>query len=445
MKVSIEETGQRQAALNIEVEPDELEKSLEKAYRRMVNKTNVPGFRRGKAPRAMLERYMGRAALLDNVLDDLVSETYRRAVEEKGLDTIGPPEVEILDRAPVIFKATVSLRPIVELGDYHQLSFTKEPVEVSEEEIDAAIEHLRFVNTPWEPAERPASSGDLITIDVEGTVEGQNIWKQAGLQYQILPNSAVPVPGFAEQLTGLERGQGKEFALPFPADYPRKEMAGKECLFKVTVHEVKEKRLPELNDEFAKGVGDGFETMEALRQQVASGLKDRAEREATRRVEDDAVMALVGMSRIEFPPILQEQGIDRLVKEQLEAWGEGNIKLDDYLKRLGKTEEQLREEWKPLAIKRVSRSLVLERLTEVEKVEVTAEEIEAEIERLAKQAGEKEQTLRRIAFSSPEGRQSVKQMLLTRKTLRRLVDIVTKVPEEVTPSPSGEEGLAGDD
>lgn len=430
MNISVEEIGQRQVILNIEVEPDEVEKSLEKAYWRLVNKTNVPGFRKGKAPRSTLERYLGRETLLDDALEGLVSETYRRAVEEKALDTVGQPRIEILEREPVSFKATVSLRPIVELGDYHQLSFTPEPV--PEQDVGAAIEQLRLANTPWEPAERPAAFGDLVAFDVQGTVGEKSVLSQVGAQYRISSDSNSPVPGFAAQLIGMEKEQHKEFSLPFPTDHPAADLAGKECLFKVTLHEVKEQRLPELNDEFAKGIGGGFETMEALRKRVAADLKERAERQAMARLESNAVEALVGMSRVEYPPLFEEREVDSLIKDELESI-QGNVRLADYLTRVGKTEDQLREELKPVAVKRVTRSLVLGKLAELEKIEVSSAEIDEEIDRIAKQAGERADRVKR-ALGSPGGRQSLENTLLTRKTLKCLVDIVTESIEDASSS-----------
>lgn len=427
MKVSVEETGQRQAVLNVEVEPDEVEKSLEKAYRRLVNRTNIPGFRKGKAPRATVERYLGKEALLDNALDDLVNDTYQRAIEEKGLDALGAPQVEILERDPVSYKATIWLRPIVELGDYHQLQYDKPQVEVTGKETDDAVEEIRLATAPWEPVEHGVDPNDLVTLDVEGTVDGESIVNQSSLQYQAVPESKNPAPGFAEQLIGMEPGEEKEFDLPFPEDYSRQEMAGKDAHFKVKVHEVKEKRLPELDDEFAKGLGERFDSLDALHKQVESDIRARKEREATRKIEDDALTAMVGMSQVEYPPVLEEQEIDRLVREHLRDLGEGDVKLADYLTRIGKTEEQFREELKPAAVRRLKRSLVLSKLADAEKIEVTPEEVDAEIDGMIQGAGESGDRLRRALRQS---RDSIENMLLTRKTLQRLVDIATSGAEE---------------
>ena len=430
MKVSTERIENSQVVLDVEAEPDEVEHSLEEAYRSLVKRADVPGFRRGKAPRAMLERYVGRGALLEEALEYLVPQLLNRAIEEQGIDVIAQPEIEITQTDPVTFKATVQVRPIVELGNYRELSIAPEPVEVADEQVDKAIEQIRYQHAPWEPAERPITFGDLVTMDVTGSVAEDSLLDRKDLQFQVLQDLPFPVPGFAEKLEGLEKGQEKEFTVSLPADYGNSELAGKECRFKVLISEIKEKKLPELNDEFAKSVGDGFETFGALRERIASNLRLMAEDEARRRHEEKVIDAVVELSKVESPPLLVERDIDRLIADQERELRESKISLEDYLRSRRKTEEELREELRPLATRQVTRSLVLTKVVEAEGIEVTDEEIDGEVEALAQGAGEQGEELRKL-FNSPAARQSLEERLLTIKTVKRLVELASGETESV--------------
>ena len=362
MKLSSERIENSQVVLNIEAEPEEVELALEEAYRHLAKSTDIPGFRRGKAPRAMLERYFGREVLLEEAMEHLVPQLLGRALEEQGIDAIAEPEIEITQNDPLIFKSTVSVRPTVELGDYRQIRVDPEPVEVVDEEVDKAMEQIRYQQAPWQPAERPVQFGDLVTINVEGSVDDKPALDRKELQYQVLKESPFPVPGFWEQLEGLEKGQEKEFTLSFPDDYELNQFAGKECQFKVLVSEIKEKSLPELDDEFAKSLGQGFETLESLHQRVASNLKAMAEESEKRRLEEKAIEALVEQSKVDFPPVLVEHEIDRLIRER-EASLEGRIQ------DRGKSVEELKEALRPLAVNRITHALILGKVAEEEKIE----------------------------------------------------------------------------
>lgn len=424
MKLSSERIENSQIVLSVEAEPEEVERSLEEAYRHLAKSTDVPGFRRGKAPRAMLERYLGKEALLDEAVERLVPQLYSRALEEQGIDAIAEPEIEITQTDPVVFKATVPLRPTVELGNYRQIRVDPQPVEVAEEEVDRVIEQIRYQHAPWQPAERPVQFGDLVTIDAEGSADGKPALDRKDLQYLVLKDSPVPVPGFSEQLEGLEKGQEKEFSISFPAEYEISQFAGKEYLFRVLVSEIKEKRLPELNDEFAKSLGEGFETFQSLRQRVASNVKAVAEERVRRHLEEKVIEALAELSKVDFPPVLVERAIDRLIRQRESS-------LEEHIKDRGKSQEELRQELRPLATERVTRSLLLGKVAEEEKIGVTEAEVEEEVEAMAQGAGEKGEELRKI-FDSQAARQSLEEILVTRKTVKRLVDIASGGEAEST-------------
>lgn len=421
MKVTREKIENSQAFLTIEMEPAEVEKSLAEAYRRLVKRTNIPGFRKGKAPREVLERYLGKESFMEDALNHLVPQAYEQALKEQQIEAIAHPHIELIQTDPVIFKATVPLMPVVKLGDYHHIQVAPEPVEVTDDQVDAVIERLRHQNATWEPVDRAADFGDLLVLDIESQIEGEPFINQKGAQYQVLRDSPYPVPGFGEQLVGMKKGEEKEFKLELPADFPG-ELAGKEASFKVKVVEIKEEILPELNDEFASQLGPELKTVAALREEVTNNLKLRAEEKARMDFEEKVIDAVVDQAEVEFPPILVEAEIHRLIDEQSRRFQVQGGSLEEYLESVNKTEEQLHEELHPIATRRVTRSLVLGKVAEEEKIEVDESEIDAEIENMLSNAGENKEELRR-ALNSPRSRESIKQILMTRKTVNRLVEI----------------------
>ncbi len=419
MKVTNEKTENRQAFLTIEMEPAEVEESLEGSYQRLVRRARVPGFRKGKAPREILERYIGKESLLEDTLKNLVPQAYEKAITEQAIEVIAQPQIEITQTDPVVFKAIVPLKPIVKLGDYHSIKVLPEPVEVTESNVSDVIEQLRHQHATWEPVERPVDFDDLVIIDVESSIEDEPFINQKEAQYQVLRDQSFPAPGFSEQLAGMKKNEDKEFKLQLPADYPRSELAEKEPSFKVRVTEIKQEILPELNDEFAQLINPDFKTLDLLQEEVSSSLKLRAEEKIRADFEEKVIDAVIELTEIEFPPILVESETNRMLNQRFQS---GNQTLEDYLRSINKTEEELREELHPLATKRVNQSLVLGNVAEEEKIEVDDSEIDTEIENMVKGATEKEEELRK-ALNTPQIRESIEQTLLTRKTIQRLTEI----------------------
>ena len=422
MKVTKEKTENSQVFLTIEMEPAEVEESLDKSYQRLVKKNSIPGFRKGKAPREVLERYMGKECLLDNALDNLLPEAYAKAIKEQEIEAIARPHIEIAQTDPVVFKVTVPLKPTIKLGDFHHIQVTPEPVDVTEDDVNAAIEQLRHEQASWEPVERPVEFDDLVVLDIESNIEDKPFINREGIQYQVVRGLSFPTPGFAEQLVGMKRNEDKEFKLQFPSDFPNAELVGKEPLFKVRVTEIKQERLPELDDEFARGFDSDFKSLDSLREEVSADLKLRAEEKARIDFEERVIEAVVDIAELEFPPILVERETDRLLNQRLQRLQMGEQGLEEYLRSINKTKEELREEMHPLATKGITRSLVLGKIAEEEKIEVTDSEIEAEIENITKGAAEKKDELQKF-LNMPESRESIKQLLTTRKTIQQLVEI----------------------
>jgi len=422
VKVTNEKIENSQAFLTVEMEPAEVEKSLEESYHRLVKKTNIPGFRKGKAPRPVLERYISKESLFEDALNSLLPEAYEKAIKEQEIEAYAQPHIEVTQTDPLIFKATVPLVPEVKLGDYHRISVQPEPVELTEDDISAAIEQLRHQYATWEPVERPVELGDLVILDIESHIEDKPFINQKGVQYQVVHNSPFPAPGFAEQLAGMKKDEEKEFKLKFPPDYPRGELVGKEPSFKVRIIEIKQERLPELNAKLAKEINPKFKTLASLQKQVSADLRLGAERKARVDFEDRVIEAVVEIAQVEFPPILVDTEIDRLIDQQLQRWQMSRGGLEEYLKRVNKTEQELREELQPLATKRVTASLVLGKIAEEGKIETSDSEIGAEIKRLTKGDAGKDDELQRY-LNTPKSRESIRQMLITRKTIERLVEI----------------------
>ena len=431
MKVTRDKTENCQVFLTMEMEPSEIEVALQKSYSRLVKRANVPGFRKGKAPRAVLERYLGKEALFDDALEHLLPEAYEDAVREQNIEVFAQPQIEIAQTEPVVFKATIPIKPTVELGDYHSIKVTRQPAEVSEDDVNQTIEHLRHNYATWEPVEREVNLGDLVVMDIESNIEDSPFINKKGAQYRVLQDGPAPAPGFAEQLAGMKLDEEKEFRLKLPADYARSELAEKEPAFKVRIIEIKQELLPELNDEFARQVDSEVETLDSLKEKIDTNLKLRAEEGARVDYEERVVTAVADQAQLEFPPVLVEMEIRRVFDEQLRRWQMGGQDVEQYLSRLGKTEEELREELRPVAIERASRSLALSKVAEEEKIEVSESEIDAEIENLTKGEVENKDRVKEM-FNSSQSRESIRQWLLTRNTVKRLVEIAEASTVEET-------------
>ena len=408
--------------MKVEVEAAETEASLEHAYHHVVKEVAIPGFRKGRTPRAVLEQYVGKEAFLKEALEELVPELCIKIIEEQKLEVVAQPQIEILQYDPVVFKAIFSLRPNVELGDYRSIRIERQPVEVGDGEVDEFMQKLRERHGEWAPASRPANFEDLVIIDVTQTEKGGEAKSHQGQQVLLVKDSVLPLPGFSEHLVGVAIGEEKEFTLSFVEDYKIKELAGKEFMFKVKLNEVKEKHLPELDDEFAKSLGEGMDTIDGLRKYAADGLKKAAEDAARKEYERKVLEAVVGSAgKVEYPPVLVEQEISGLLRDRDMALRERGG-LRNYLKTFKKTEEQLREEIRPRAVEQVTHELVLGKVAEEEKITVDPAEIDADIESMMKGAGEGSEKLQDL-FGTPQARQVVENRMIAQKAVQRLVDI----------------------
>lgn len=422
MKVSTEPIENRQIALKVEMDVVEVDKYMDKAYLSIASRVTIPGFRKGKAPKSVVERHVGKETILQEALEQMIPKAYEEALGIQSIEAIDRPEIELLQTEPVIFKAIVPIKPTVKLGNYKKTKIKFKPVEVSEQDVETTIEQLSRQHATLVPVERSVQFGDLVTIDVEGKREGEPFPIGKGVVYEVNKDSRLPLPGFSEHLVGMSRDKEESFVLSYPADYEIAELAGKEYEFKVSVAEVKEKQLPEVNDEFAKGLG--LDDLASLREQILSGLKQGAEERARLELEQKATDALMESSEIEYPPILVERAIDRLLSEEAENFRDGFEGLERYLTSLNKSLEAHREELKPVAEKRVVRTLVLEKVAEEEKIEITEPEIDAEIDKMVKGPAGQAEEMKKL-FNLPQSRETIKRFLKSKRAAERLVQIAT--------------------
>jgi len=426
VKVSVEDLENRRIALNIEAEAGEIDKSLDEAYRRLVKEVSIPGFRKGKAPRVVLEQQIGKGALMQEALEHLVPQLYKEAIQSQNLEPIAQPELEITQSEPLIFKAVVSLKPEVKLGDYHNIKLEAGPgIEVTDKEVTDAIEKFRREQGAWVPVDRAAELGDLVSMSIQATVDEKPWLDHKDILYEMDKDSRSPVPGFAACLEGTQKNKENTFSLPVPDDYPISEMRGKEASFRATISEIKEKELPELTDEFAKGAG--YSGLEDMKEKVAALLRARAEAKNRLELQQKTLDALVGMSEVTYPPVLEGEEIDGLLKNEAQRLGFKEIA--DYVKRASKTEEKIREELRPMAKKRLVQGLVLGELAEQEKIEISASEVDNRIDEMVSDAEDKEKA--RQFFSLPQFRQSIEQSLRTQKTIDHLLQIAVADTENM--------------
>ena len=312
---------------------------------------------------------------------------------------------------------------------YEDIRVEKEPVEITEEQVNDVLQRLRQESAPWEPVERPVQYGDLLNITVTGTIDGEQVVNDEGIDYIPQEDNVLPFPGFATNLEGMNDQENKAFTITIPEDYPREQFAGKECAFDLTILSVKEKILPELDDEFSKGIGEGYDTLEELTSHVKDRLSDEAETESTRELESKAIEALVELAEIDASELLYEREVENMQQERERMLRNQSLDMDTYLSYIGKTPEEFQEELRPTARERLTRFLVLRKLAETEALEVTEEDIQNEVDSLIESAGENSEQMRRN-LSSDAVRSNIGSSLLNQKIMGRIVDISQGITAE---------------
>ena len=424
MKVTREDEAPRQIVLNIEMEEPDLESYLQRAYQRVVQKVKVPGFRPGKAPRNVVERMLGRESLLQEAIEFMVPEATAKAIEQEAIEAGAQPDVELVDTEPVIIKAIVPLTPLVETGDYKSLRVPWEAPAVTDEQLNEALEETRKQSALWEPVERPAQMGDQVVMNLTGVIDDEKVLDQEDGPF-VLSEEPMPISGFGEALVGIATGETREFDLTFPEDYLSEAMAGKECHFTATVKETKEQKLPELNDEFAKGVGDGHDTLDALKDHLRQQLQAEMEHQDQHQYEDAVLDELLNVGSVELPGIIVERSIDHHLEEVQDTIGRRlgrSISLDEYIEVTKKSEEELREETRETVEQQLRRSYLITEVAQNEGIEASEEDVNAEIETMIETSGEQGEQVRQLLMNQ-ENRDSVARSIRSRRTVEHLIAI----------------------
>ena len=441
MKVATQEIENSQVVLDIQVEDERLEKAVDQAYRRIVNRINVPGFRKGKAPRALVERMVGREALVEDAVEHLVPEVVEAAVKEQDLQMVARPKLEVVSTQPLQVKATVPVQPEVQLGDYRALEIGREPATVDDEQVERVIDRLRETHASWEPVERPVRLGDRVAIDLHAEANGQVVVDSKDAEYIVDPEGPEPAPGFADQLVGMEPGDERSFELTLPEDYRNRELASQPARFAVALHAVKERRLPDLDDDFAQSVGAEYETADQMREAIRAQLLEREEHARNGAHEDAVVRAVVEQAEVEIPPQLVEEEAQRILDQLAGGLDRQGITIEQYLRFTDKSEAQFRAELMAQGEQSVRRSEVLKAVARNEGLEATDDEIRDEVARAAGDAAEAER-LSRSVFSRPEARERIASALRQRKAVRFLMETIGGVTPEPEPASQPAAGAA---
>ena len=424
MNVTKDSVTNTEVTLTISMDANDEEPFLNRSFRRVANRVRIPGFRPGKAPRSVVESHLGREALVHGALEFMIPESLDQVLKDEDIHAFMEPQLEVLDMAPVSYKALVPLEPVVELGEFQSIRLEREPVEVTDEQVNKVLEDLRFEAAPWEPVERPLAFGDLVTMNVKGTIESEEVIDDDGIDFIPQLDNDLPFPGFSVYLEGMTEGQSKEFALNVPDDYPQENYAGKECRFDVEVLALKEKNLADLDDEFAKGVREGFESMEALTDHVRQRLNDEGEAAETRRLEQSSLEELKKLAKIEASELVYQRELDMMYEERERSLRNQRMDMELYLSYVGQTEEELREQMKPQAEERLNTMLVLRKLANVENIEIEESDVETEIDNLISSTGGESEAAMKQALNTENAKESIRSSLMNRKVMARLVELV---------------------
>ena len=386
MSLQVEKLEKNMAKLTIEASAEDLEKAIEQAYQKQKKQISIPGFRKGKVPRQMVEKMYGKEVFYEDAANALIPDAYDKALEECEEDIVSSPKIEVTQieaGKPFIFTATVALKPEVKLGKYKGVKVDKIDTTVTDEEVDAEINKERENNARNITVEdRPVKNGDMTTLDFEGFVDGVAFEGGKGENYPLTIGSGAFIPGFEEQLVGAEIGKEVEVKVTFPEDYQAENLKGKDAVFKCTIKEIKEKQLPELDDEFASEVSE-FETLAEYKEDIKKNLTEKKEKDAKNAKEDAAIQAAVEASEMEIPEAMLETQQRQMVDEFAQRITMQGLSMEQYFQFTGTNYQQMVEQVKPQAEERIKSRLVLEAIAKAEHIDVTAEDYENELETMA--------------------------------------------------------------
>jgi trigger factor len=454
VKVTSERIPDSQVRLEIEVEPERIQQSVEKAYRRIVGRVNIPGFRRGKAPRRIVEQVVGKEALFHEGLEDLVDDVYSEALKELALRPVARPDVDLEPKAedlkpgePLTVKATVAVEPEIELGDYRSIRVQPLVAQVTDLEVNQVVDRVREEHAEWVPVDRQVAEGDRITLDIKIEVgaytqlysatgqplvqsgSGRAIVDEQSVDFTVEAASPRYPRGVVDQIIGMKPGEEKQFEISLPPDYSDAELANHLAQVKVKVSDAKEKHLPSYDDEFAKLVG--FESFDQMREGIRESSQARADRQAQEAFESAVIAEAVNRATFEVPAVLVEHEIDHQLEHAREDLQRQGIDFETFLRITGKTEAQLRDDLRGRALNSVKASLVIERIAEAEQITALPEDVDREAELLVSLAGPQAQRVRQT-LSTPDQRESLARRIARRKAVDFLIGIAQSGLETVS-------------
>ena len=386
MSLQVEELEKNMAKLRIEVSAEDLDKAMEKAYQKQKSRISLPGFRKGKAPRKMIESMYGKGVFMEDAVNSLVPQEYSKAIADCDLEIVSQPEINVTQMEPgkaLIFTADVATKPEVTLGDYKGVEVPKTEIAVTDEEVDAEVKKEQDKNARTVAVEdRAAANGDITTIDFEGFVDGVAFEGGKGTDYALTLGSGTFIPGFEDQLVGANTGDHVEVKVTFPEEYQAKELAGKEAVFQCDVKKIETKEVPELDDEFAKDVSE-FDTLAEYKEDVKKKLTEKKEKEARTAKENAAVDKAIENAQMDIPELMTKTECRQMMDDFSRRMQQQGLSMEQYFQFTGQSMDKMMEDMKPQALKRIQTRLVLEKVAEAENIQPSEEEITEEIQKMA--------------------------------------------------------------
>ena len=423
MSLQVEKLENNMAKLTIEVPANDLEKALQSAYMKQKNKIAMPGFRKGKVPRQMIEKMYGPEIFYDDAANALIPKAYSEAYDECDLEIVSRPEINIVQiekGKSFIFTADVATKPEVKLGEYKGLEVDKVSTRVTQKEVDAKIQEEAEKNArEVVVTDRPVADGDEVILDFEGFVDGEAFEGGKGENYPLTIGSGSFIPGFEEQLVGAEAEKEVEVKVTFPEDYHAEELKGKEAVFKCTVHEIKAKELPELDDEFASEVSE-FDTLDELKTDIKAKIKEQKVNDGKRAQEDAAVDAIIESAKMDLPEAMVDTQARQMLDEFAQRMQQQGLTLDQYMQFTGMTADKMMDELRPQAEKRIKTRLVLEAIAKAQNIEITDEKLDEEIAKMAEAYQMEADKLK--SFMGDKEKEQMKQDMAVQEAITFVVD-----------------------
>lgn len=423
MSVQVENLEKNMAKLTIEVAAEKVEDAIQAAYMKEKGKISVPGFRKGKVPRKMIEKMYGAGVFYEDAANTLIQENYAQAVEESGVDVVSRPTIEVVQieaGKPFIFTAEVAVRPEVKLGKYMGVTVTKIDTTVTDEEVDEAVEKERDNNARTITVEdRAIENGDTAVIDFEGFVDGVPFEGGKGENHSLEIGSHSFIDTFEDQLIGKNTGDEVEVNVTFPEEYHAADLAGKPAMFKVKIHEIKAKELPELDDEFAQDVSE-FDTLAEYKENLKKNIAERKEAEARRTKEDEAIRKIVEKSSMEIPDAMIDTQVESMIEEFAQRIAQQGLSFEQYMQFSGMTMDKMKDQVRPEAVSRIESSLVLEQIAKDENIEVSDADVDAEIDKMASMYGMEADKIKE--YMGDAEKESMKKDLAIQKAVDLIMD-----------------------